>query len=100
MKDGVLDITEHQPDVFSVDGCGEVVVQWLLLILTPLFAEAIHQEALDICQACGVPRKLREIVFNRYMRHLLLQQVRFVKKQDDGDVAENPVVHNGLKDVE
>lgn len=100
MKDGVLDITEHQPDVLSVDGCGKVVVQWLLLLLTALFAEAFHQEVLDICQACRVPRELGEVVFNRYVLHLLLQQVRLIKEQDDRDVAENPVVDNGLKNVE
>lgn len=54
VQNGVLDIPEHQPDVLSVDGCGEVVVQWLVLLLAALFAEALHQEALDICQAGGV----------------------------------------------
>lgn len=100
MKDCVLDVTEHQSDVLSVDGCGKMVVQWLLLLLTALFAEAFHQEVLDICQACMVPQELREVVINRYMFHLLLQQVRLIKEQDDRDIAENPVVDNGLKNVE
>ena len=100
MQDGVLDVAEHQPDVLSVDGCGEVVVQWLLLLLAALFAKAFHQEALDVRQACGVARELGEVVFDGNLLHLLLQQVRLVQEQDDGDVAEHPVVDDGLKDVE
>lgn len=100
MQNGVLDIPEHQPDVLSVDGRGEVVVQWLVLLLAALFAEALHQKALDICQASGVTWKLWEIVFNGHLLYFLLKQVCFVQKQDNGDVIEHPVVDDGFKDVE
>lgn len=100
MQDGVLDVAEHKPDVLSVDGCGEVVVQRLLLLLTALFAKTFHQEALDVCQACGVPQELWEVVLYGYLLHLFLQQVCLVQEQDDGDVAEHPIVDNGFKDVE
>lgn len=100
MQNGVLDVPEHQPDVLSVDGGGEVVIQRLVLLLTALFAEAVHQEALDIHQAAGVTGKLLEIVFDGNLLHFLLEQVCFVQKQDDGDVVEHPVVDDGFKDVE
>lgn len=100
VQDGVLDVAEHQPDVLSVDGRGEVVVEGLLLLLAALFAEAFYQEALDVCQARGVAREFREVVFDGRLFHLLLQEVRLVQEQDDGDVAEHPVVDNGLEDVE
>lgn len=100
MQNGVLDVPEHQPDVLSVDGGGEVVIQRLVLLLAALFAEALHQEALDIRQAAGVPGKLREIVFDGHLLNFLLEQVCFVQKQDDRDVAEHPVVDDGFKDVE
>ena len=100
VKDGVLDISEHQPDVLSVDGSGEVVVQWLLLLLATLFAKAFHQEALDISQARGIARELGEVVFDGHLLHLVLQQIRLVQEQYDGDITENPVVDDGLKNVE
>lgn len=100
MQNGVLDIPEHQPDVLSVDGGGEVVIQRLVLLFAALFAETLHQEDLDICQAAGVTGKLREIVFDGNLFYLLLEQVCFVQKKDDRDIAEHPVVDDGFKDVE
>ena len=100
VQDGVLDVAEHQADVLGVDGCGEVVVERLLLLLAALFPEAFYQEALDVRQAAGVARELGEVVLDGYLLHLLLQQVRLVEEQDDGDVAEHPIVDDGLEDVE
>lgn len=78
MQDCVLDVTEHQPDVLSADGCGEVVVQRLLQLLTSLVPEALHQEALHVRQATGVPRELWKVVPDGDTCHLLGQQVRLV----------------------
>lgn len=100
VQDGVLDVTEHQADVLGVDGRGEVVVQRLLLLFSALLAKALHQEALHVGQARGVAQELGEVVFDGHLLHLLLQQVRLVQEQDDGDVAEHPVVGDGLEDVE
>lgn len=100
MQNGVFDVPEHQADVFSVDGGGEVVIQWLGLLLAALFAEALDQKALDVRQAAGIAGKLREIVFDGHLLHFRLQQVRFVQEQDDRNVAEHPVVDNGFEDVE
>uniref|UniRef100_A0AAY5KUV0 Uncharacterized protein n=1 Tax=Esox lucius TaxID=8010 RepID=A0AAY5KUV0_ESOLU len=98
--DGVLDVSEHQANVLRVNGRGEVVVQGFLRRLPPLPPEAFHQEALHVGQAVGLPGVLWEIVIDGDGAHLLLQQVRLVEEEDDGDVGEDAVVHDGLKDVE
>lgn len=73
MQDGVLDVSEHQPDVFRVDGRGEVVVEGLLCGIASLGPEAVHHERLDIRQAVVWPRVFRKVVLERNALHLLLQ---------------------------
>lgn len=100
MEDGVLDVPEHQPDVLRVDGRGEVVVQGLLGGVASLGSEALHHEPLDVRQTVLRPGVFRKVVLERNALHLLLQQVRLVEEEDDGNVDEDAVVHNGLEDVE
>lgn len=99
MQDGVLDVSEHQPDVLRVDGCGEVVIQWLLGGVTSLGPEAFYHERLDVRQTVLWPIVVRKVVLKWNNLHLLFQQVSFVEEKDDGDVNKNTVVHNGLKYV-
>ena len=100
VEDGVLDVAEHQPDVLRVDGCGEVVVQGLLGGVASLGAEAVHHEGLDVRQAVLRPGVVGKVFLERNALHLLLQQVCLVEEEDDGHVAEDAVVDNGLEDVE
>lgn len=48
MKDCVLHVSEHKADVLCVDGGGEVVVQWPLLLVPAFPPEAFHQKLLDV----------------------------------------------------
>jgi len=100
VEDGVLDVPEHQPDVLRVDGRGEVVVQRLLGGVAPLGPEALHHERLDVQQVVLLPFVLGKVVLERNALHLLLQQVRLVEEEDDGNVDEDAVVDDGLEDVE
>lgn len=100
MQDGVLDITENQSNVLCINGCGEVVVEWLLLLVPALVTETLHQELLHVCQTVGVPFILRKVVFYGHAFDLLLQQVCLVEEENDGDVAEDTVVDYRLEDVE
>lgn len=100
VQDGVLDVPEHQPDVLRVDGGGEVVVEGLLRGVAPPGPEALHHEGLDVGQAVLRPAVLREVVLERNALHLLLQQVRLVEEEDDGDVDKDAVVDDGLEDVQ
>lgn len=100
MQDGVLDVPKHQPDVFRVDGRGEVVVQGLLSTIAPLGPEALHHKFLDVWQAVLWTVVVREVVLEGNIFHLLLQQVCLVEEQDDRNIVEDAVVDNGLEDVE
>lgn len=100
VENGVLDVPEHQPDVLRVDGRGEVVIQGLLCGVAPLGLEALHHEGLHVRQAVLRPGVLGKVVFERDELHLLLQQVRLVQEEDDGDADEDAVVDDGLEDVE
>lgn len=71
VEDGVFDVPEHQPDVLSVDGRGEVVVQELLGGVAPLGAETVHHEALDVWQAVLRPGVVGKIVLELNGFHLL-----------------------------
>lgn len=100
MQDGVLDVPEHQPDVLRVDGGGEVVVERLLRGIAPPGPETFHHEGLDVGQAVLRPGVLRKVVLERNALHLLLQQVRLVEEEDDGNVDKDAVIDDGLEDIE
>lgn len=48
MQDGVLDVAEDKSNVLCVNGGGEVVVQRLLLLVSTLVSETLHQELLHV----------------------------------------------------
>lgn len=100
MQDGVLDVSEDKANVLSVDGRGEVVVEWLVLLLAALVAEARHEELLHVVQAVWIAFVLGEEVLDGHDLDFLLQQVGLVQEQDDGDVAEHTVVDDGAENVE
>lgn len=100
VQDGVLDVAKDQANVLRVNGGGEVVVEGLLLLVSALVPETIHQELLHVVQAVRIPCVLGEIVLDGHRSDLLLQQVCLVEEEDDGHVAEDAVVDDGLKDVE
>lgn len=99
MEDGVLDVPEHQPDVFRVDGRGEVVVQGLLGGVASLGPEALHHERLDVLQVVLLPGVFGKVVLEWNALHFLLQQVHLVEEEDDRNVDEDAVVDDGLKNV-
>lgn len=100
VQDGVLDVAKDQANVLRVNGGGEVVVEGLLLLVSALVPETIHQELLHIVQAVRIPCVLREVVLDGHRSDLLLQQVCLVEEEDDGYIAEDAVVDDGLEDVE
>lgn len=54
---------------------------------------------LHILQSAWVSSELGKVLADVHGADLLHQQVRFVEKQDDGDIQEELVVDDGLKDV-
>lgn len=100
MQDGVLDITKDQSNVLCVDGGGEVVVKRLLLLISALAPEALHQEFLHVIQFVRFACVIIKVVLDRDSLNLLLKQVCLIKEEDDRDFGENTIVDNGLEDVE
>ncbi len=100
VQDGVLHVAKDQANVLRVNGGGEVVVEGLLQLVSALVPETIHQELLHILQAVRLPCVLGEVVLDGHRFDLLLQQVCLVEEEDDGHVAEDAVVDDGLEDVE
>ncbi len=100
MQDGVFDITEDETNVLGVNGGGEVMVKGLLLRFTTLVTEALDQELLNILQIVGIPCELREVVLDVHIINFFFQQVCLIEEENDGNVGEDAVVGDSLKDVE
>lgn len=89
---------EDEADVLCVDGCGEVVEQRLAAVAT-LALEALHQVVLHVLQSLRVSAEVGEVLANAHLSYLFHQQVHLVEEQDYGDIGEELVVDNGLKNV-
>lgn len=100
MQDGVFDITEDETNVLCVNGGGEVMVKGLLLRFTTLVTEALDQELLNILQIVGIPCELGEVVLDVHIVNFFFQQVCLIEEENDGNVGEDAVVGDSLKDVE
>ena len=98
LQDGVLHSVKHEADVLGVYGGGEVVEEWLTAI-PPLPVETLDQVALDVLQPVGVALEVWEVLLDADSLYFLHQEVHLVEEQDDGDVEEELVVNDGLKDV-
>lgn len=89
---------ENEADVLGVDGGCEVMEKGLTAV-PPLPVKALYQIALDVFQTVRITSEVWEIFLDADRLDFLHQEVHFVQKQDDGDVEEELVVDNGLKDV-
>lgn len=98
LQDGVFDGVEHKADVLGVDGRGEVVEERLAAV-APLAVEALHQIGLHVLKSVRIAPEVWEVFPDAHLAHFLHQQVHLVEEENDGDVGEELVVYDGLKNV-
>lgn len=98
LQDGVLHSMEHEADILSVYGGGEVVEERFAAV-SSLPVKALDQVALDVLQPVGVALEVGEVLLDADGLHLLHQEVHLIEEEDDGDVEEELVVNDCLEDV-
>lgn len=98
MEDGVPYCLKHISDVVRVHSGREIVEQRLAAVPAP-HVKHLEDKVLDVLQAVRIALEVGKVVLNADMFDLLLQQVRFVQEEDDGDGGEALVVDDGVKDV-